>query len=102
MRPVLRFLSDELVGNIIAEAQTILCRLGVEIRNNGILSMLLDHGARVDADTNRAFLTDEIIHTALESAPGSFKLYDVLGRQTHDRGAPRTRRHTDRGQGDEV
>jgi trimethylamine--corrinoid protein Co-methyltransferase len=28
--------------------------------------------------------TDEIIDQALETAPGSFQLYDVLGNQTHD------------------
>ncbi|MHC5006474.1 MAG: trimethylamine methyltransferase family protein, partial [Planctomycetota bacterium] len=38
----------------------------------------------VAADTNRAWLTDEMIDRALASAPGSFALFDVLGEQTHD------------------
>ena len=84
MRPAVRFLGDELVRNIVAEARSILCTLGVEIHNDGILSMLSDHGARVDAEKNRAFFTHDVIDNALEAAPRRFCLYDVLGRQTHD------------------
>ena len=84
MRPVLRFLHDELVNNIVTEARRVLCELGVEIHNSRVLSMLSDHGARVDAEKSRAFPTDHIIDRALAAAPGAFQLYDVLGRQTHD------------------
>ncbi len=84
MRPIVRFLGDELVRNIVAEARSVLCTLGVEIRNNGILSMLSDHGARVDAEKGRAFFTHDVIDNALDAAPGRFRLYDVLGRETHD------------------
>ncbi|MGB2985277.1 MAG: trimethylamine methyltransferase family protein [Phycisphaerae bacterium] len=84
MRPVVKFLGHDLVEKIVAEARGIVCTLGVEVHNSGILAMLSDHGAKVDADKNRVFLTDEIIDKALEAAPGSFKLYDVLGRETHD------------------
>jgi len=84
MRPALRFLDDELVNNIVIEARRVLCELGVEIHNSGVLSMLSDHGARVDAEKSRAFPTDDIIDRALAATPAAFKLYDVLGRQTHD------------------
>ncbi len=84
MRPVVKFLGDELVQRIVAEARSLLCKLGVEIHNEGILSMLSDHGARVDLAKSRAFLDDDLIDKALHSAPRSFKLHDVLGRQTHD------------------
>ncbi len=84
MRPVVKFLSDELVQRIVAEARSLLGRLGVEIHNEGILSMLSDHGAKVDAAKSRAFLDDDLIDKTLRSAPGSFKLHDVLGHQTHD------------------
>ena len=84
MRPTVRFLGDELVEQIIAEARGILDKLGVEIHNDGILAMLADYGAKVDAGKKRAYLSDVIIDKALETAPASFKLYDVLGRQTHD------------------
>jgi trimethylamine--corrinoid protein Co-methyltransferase len=84
MRPTLRFLDDELLERIIAEARATLCRLGVEIHNEGILSLLSDHGARVIAETNRAYLTEEMIDDALWTVPGGFALYDVHGRRTHD------------------
>ncbi len=84
MRPVLRFLGDELVEKIVAEAREVLRKVGLEIYNEGIVSMLSDHGAKVDPETKRVFLTGEIIDKALSAAPASFKLYDVLGNQTHD------------------
>ena len=84
MRPVTRFLGNELVENIVAEARSILGTLGVEIHNNAILSMLSDHGAKVDGEKNRVLLTGDMIDRSLETAPKGFKLYDVLGRETHD------------------
>jgi len=84
MRPVVRFLGNELIEEIITQARCVLCTLGLEIRNDGILSMLSDHGARIDPGTKRAILTDAIIDRSLETAPKGFKLYDVMGRETHD------------------
>ena len=84
MRPVVRFLADSLIERIISEARTLLCHLGLEIHNDGILSMLSDHGARVDAGSARVFLNDDIIDKALRAAPSSCELFDVMGEQTHD------------------
>ncbi len=84
MRPAVRFLGDQLVENIISEARTILCELGIEIHNRDVLALLADHGARVDSGSSRAFFVPEIIDKSLETAPNGFALYDVLGRQTHD------------------
>ena len=84
MRPVLKFLSTELIETIISEARGILSKLGVEIHNKDILSMLQEHGAKVEIDKNHVFLTDEIIDRALKTVPHSFKLYDVLGNETHN------------------
>ena len=84
MRPTLRLLDDELIGRILAEARGLLWKLGVEIHNEGVLAMLAGHGAAVDLEKRRARLTDEIIDKALATAPRSFKLYDVLGNETHD------------------
>ncbi|MFQ5591636.1 MAG: trimethylamine methyltransferase family protein [Phycisphaerae bacterium] len=84
MRPVVRFLGDELSARIVAEARTILSTLGVEIHNEAVVSMLTDHGPGVDSRSNRVLLTDAVIDKALKSAPHSVRLYDVLGRQTHD------------------
>jgi trimethylamine--corrinoid protein Co-methyltransferase len=84
MRPTLRFLSDDLIKKVIAEAREILCTLGVEIQNEKILSMLSDHGARIEKEKSHALLTEGIINKALHAAPRSFKLYDVHGKETHN------------------
>ena len=83
-RPVLRFLSDATIERIIAEAREVLCKLGVEIHNGEILSMLQDYGATVNTGTNRVLFTGDIIDRALKTTPGSFKLYDIQGNETHD------------------
>ncbi len=84
MRPTLRLLSDELINKIIAEARQVLCKLGVEIHNKAVLGMLADHGAEVDATKELAHLNEDLIDKALAAVPRSFKLYDVLGNETHD------------------
>jgi trimethylamine--corrinoid protein Co-methyltransferase len=84
VRPVTKLLRDELVDRIIAEAREVLCKLGIEIHNKAVLSMLADHGARVEKDTGYAYFTETIIDKALAAVPHSFKLFDVLGNQTHD------------------
>jgi len=84
MRPTLELLDDELIGRIIAEAREVLCKLGVEIHNKAILAMLAGYGAALDEDNCNARFTEDIIDKALGTVPHSFKLYDVLGNQTHD------------------
>ncbi|MGD0223555.1 MAG: trimethylamine methyltransferase family protein [Terriglobia bacterium] len=84
MRPTLRLLQDELIDRIIAEAREVLGKLGVEIHNKSVLSLLADHGADVDASICNARLTEAIIDKALNTVPRTFKLYDVLANETHD------------------
>ena len=84
VRPVLRFLSDELIDRIIAEARDILSHLGTTIHNRQVLELLSDHGAEVDMNRSLVKYKGDIIDRALKSAPPSFKLYDVSGNETHD------------------
>ena len=84
MRPKLTFLNRELIERIVAAAREILCDLGIEIHNEGVLSMLADHGATINGETGRAYLTNDIIDQALRDTPGPFKLFDVTGNETHD------------------
>ena len=84
MRPTLKLLPQELIDRIIAEAREVLGKLGVEIHNQSVLSLLGDHGADVDASTGNARLSETIIDKALNTVPRTFKLYDVLGNETHD------------------
>ncbi|MDI6808801.1 MAG: trimethylamine methyltransferase family protein [Candidatus Eisenbacteria bacterium] len=84
MRPTVRFLSDELIRKIAAEARSILCKLGVEIHNDRVISLLGDHGARIDKNAHRVYFSEGLIDKALRSAPRSFKLYDVMGNEAVD------------------
>ncbi len=84
MRPTIRFLTDELIQEIVSEATNILCTLGVEIHNKTVLAMLSDCGCRVNMGKRHAILTEKVIAAALKTAPKSFGLYDIAGSQTHD------------------
>ena len=84
MRPTIRFLGDELIEKIVSEGRHIMCKLGIEIHNDTMLSLLADHGATIDKNTNRVFFNQSIIDKALSSVPHSFKLYDVLGNRAVD------------------
>jgi trimethylamine--corrinoid protein Co-methyltransferase len=84
MRPVVRFLSEALIQQIVAEAREVLCRIGVTIHNPGIVAMLADRGAIVDRATGQARFTNELIDRSLKTVPAAFKLYDVTGREAVD------------------
>ncbi len=83
-RPALRFLSDQLIEKILDEAREILCRIGIKILHEEVLSILADNGAVVDFKEQHVLFNNEIIDQALKTVPSSFKLYDVTGNQTHD------------------
>jgi trimethylamine--corrinoid protein Co-methyltransferase len=84
IRPVTHFLENNLIEKIISEARDILCNLGITLHNKVILEVLSGHGATVDPDKFHVLFTDDIIDKALGSTPSSFKLFDVLGNETHD------------------
>ena len=84
LRPQVRFLGDELIERIVGEARIILRQLGTKVQNPRVLALLADHGARVDREKSHVWYTDALLDKALATAPRSFKLYDALGRETHD------------------
>ena len=84
LRPQLNFLSKELLEKIVAEARDILCRLGTKVQNPRVLNMLAEHGAKVDFEKSQVLYTDSLLDLSLKSVPSQFKLYDVLGNETHD------------------
>lgn len=84
MRPQVKFLTDELIERIIAEARDVLCGIGVRIHNPAVINMLADHGASVDKQTSWLKFTPDIIDKSLASTPASFKLYDVHGKEAVD------------------
>ncbi len=86
LHPRLRFLDDRLVDRILDEARGLLARLGVEVHNEEASRLLEEGGARRDPATKRLTLPETVVETALRTAPRSVRLFDVLGRQTHELG----------------
>lgn len=84
MRPTLRLMDDKLLEKIIEEGRELLWSLGVEIHNRPVLSMLGDHGAEVSLDKWHARIKPGMIDQVLKTVPHGFKLYDVLGNETHN------------------
>ncbi len=84
MRPQVKFLTDDLIDRIIAEARDVLCAIGVKIHNAAVIEMLADHGASVDKQKAWVKFTPDIIDRSLASTPDSFKLYDVHGKEAVD------------------
>jgi trimethylamine--corrinoid protein Co-methyltransferase len=80
LRPRIRFLDDSLSERIVSEAIELISKLGVEINNEKVISLLGDHGAKVDSQKNRVFYSRDLVESSLKTAPGSFRLYDSLAR----------------------
>jgi trimethylamine--corrinoid protein Co-methyltransferase len=79
-----RFLKDELIEKIVSEAIGLLCKLGIEISNEGAVSLLGDNGARVDREKGRVYFNEDLISQSLKAAPNSFALFDSLGEKAVD------------------
>jgi trimethylamine---corrinoid protein Co-methyltransferase len=78
------------VSRAIAEAGDVLCQVGVEIHSEEALSVLGDHGVRIERAGRRAYFSAPVIERALQRAPARVTLYDALGEQTHDIGGDGT------------
>jgi trimethylamine--corrinoid protein Co-methyltransferase len=72
-----------LAERIITEAKTVLAEVGVDINDEQTRGLLTDHGAGVDDADSRVRIGESMVEAALNSAPRSFSLYDVLGEETH-------------------
>lgn len=83
MKPSVRFLDDALIARIVSEAMDLLEHLGVEIENPPLLELLAEHGARTDRSARRAWLGPGLVERALRTAAREFKLFDVMGQETH-------------------
>ena len=83
MRPSIKFLNEHLIKQIISEAREILNKVGVEIHNDEVLTMLADHGAVVDNVKKNVLFKDDLIDKSLDSAQSAFKLYNIYGDETH-------------------
>lgn len=79
IRPKLEFLSRETVDRVIDEAYELLQEPGVRVHYDEALRLLGDAGAQVDMESRVAKFPRSLVEKALETAPGSFYLYDWEG-----------------------
>ncbi len=79
MRPQFRILSEDLIQQIIAEGFGLLMDPGVRVHNDEALDLLAGAGAEVDFESQIAYIPQEIVSQALDTAPSEFYLYDLDG-----------------------
>ncbi len=79
MRPRARFLSDELIQAIIAEALRVLEVHGVAVYHEDLLRRMADAGYRVDMEGQRLFIRADQAQAALDVTPSAVSLYTREG-----------------------
>jgi trimethylamine--corrinoid protein Co-methyltransferase len=79
MRPTLELLSKPLVERIVSEAMDVLFRVGIFVEHREALTLLGDHGARIDGAAQRAFIPEELVQRCLSSTPRAVQIYDRGG-----------------------
>jgi trimethylamine---corrinoid protein Co-methyltransferase len=88
MRPHLRVLSDDLIGQILDEAKRVLAETGMEIRSAEMRRRLTAAGLPSTKD-GRILFPRDIVERAVATAPSSFQLYDRDGSLHADIGGDR-------------
>jgi len=79
IRPKVQFLSSEAVNRAIDEAYELLWNPGVRVHYDEALRLLAGAGATVDMKSRVAQIPRDLAEKAVETAPGSFHLYNLDG-----------------------
>ena len=79
MRPYLKLLNEDLINQIIAEAFELLMDPGVRVHNAEALELLAEAGAEVDFEAQIAYIPQDIVQRALDTAPSEFYLHNLDG-----------------------
>ena len=79
MRPRVRFLSDELIGQILDEAYRLLETKGINLNHDLLLERLADLGCRTDTEKRWVWVSRDLVESSLRSAPGRIELWDLAG-----------------------
>ena len=79
MRPTLKVLSDDMIRDILTEAKRIMAETGMEIRGPEMKRRLLDAGLKTDSAGKRILFPADVVDKAIETAPGSFTLFNRDG-----------------------
>ncbi len=79
MRPTFTVALPELLDRIVAEAMTVLARVGTEVRGPALRQRLREAGLPTTADGQRILFPEETVVRALNTAPRRFVLYNRDG-----------------------
>jgi trimethylamine--corrinoid protein Co-methyltransferase len=79
MRPRVRFLSDELVEQILEEAYKLLETRGIHLAHEELLERLGDAGCRVDRSRRHVWMNRGVVEASLRSAPRRIELWNLAG-----------------------
>jgi len=78
-RPKLDIIGNQEAEKILAEAYSILEKVGVLIENKEAMQLLEDAGAKVDIKNQKAYFPKSLIETSVKSAPSSITVYNRNG-----------------------
>ncbi|HET6845487.1 MAG TPA: trimethylamine methyltransferase family protein, partial [Anaerolineales bacterium] len=79
MQPKMELLSEPLVTRILDEAFQLMLEPGIKVSSERARQLLANAGARVDASSGIARISEKLAREAIRTAPSSFFLYDRLG-----------------------
>jgi len=79
MRPKVRFLSDDLVQQILEEAYKLLETKGINLHHELLLERFADLGCRVDLGEKRVWFERSLVERCVRSAPPQVELWNVAG-----------------------
>lgn len=79
MRPTLNILHEDMIVRILDEAMRIMAEKGMEIRGENMRRRMIDHGLKTDESGKRLLFPHDVVERAIETAPGSFTLFDRDG-----------------------
>ncbi|HKB08357.1 MAG TPA: trimethylamine methyltransferase family protein, partial [Candidatus Polarisedimenticolia bacterium] len=78
-RPRVQMLSEEMIDRIIDEAFEVLSVIGLQFEHPKALALLGEHGQRIDKESERAWLSRDFVEKAIQSAPKSFRIWNITG-----------------------
>jgi len=84
MRPRIRFLTDDLIKQILEEAYRLLETKGINLNHDLLLGRFADIGCRVDIDKKWVWFERDIIESSIQSAPRGVKLWNIAGTECCD------------------
>ena len=82
MQPKIELLSPELIDQILGEAFQLLTGTGVKVLLPEARTLLIEAGAKVDADNEVVHIPESVARKAMDTVPNEFWLHDRHGEPT--------------------